>query len=76
MKLLKNLLAALLADILRDAYDCVNFLRMYSKQNLHLSSLNKLTDTITKGYLDSMDASGATSLRFQSDLNKSASFVT
>ena len=76
MKLLKNLLAALLADILRDAYDCVNFLRMYSKPNLHLSSRKKLTDTITKGYLDSMDASGATSLRFQSDFNKSASFVT
>ena len=76
MKLLKNLLAAVLADILRDAYDCVNFLRMYSKPNLHLSRRNKLTDTITKVYLNSMDASGATSLRFQSDFNKSASFVT
>ena len=75
MKLLKGLLAAVLADLLRDAYDWVNFLRMYSKPHLHLSRRNKLTDAIPKGYRDSMDASGATSLPFQSHVNKSAYFV-
>ena len=82
MKLLKSLMAAVLADLLRVAYDCVNLLkwsatiRMYAKPHLHLSRRNKLTDTIRKGYLDSMEASGAISLRFQSLFNKSASFVT
>ena len=39
---------------------------MYSKPHLHLSRRNKLTDTISKRYLDSMGAIGAISLRFQS----------
>ena len=76
MKLLKGLLAAVLADLLRDAYDCMNFLRMHSKPHLHLLRRNKLTDTIPKGYRDSVDASGAASLPFQSHFNKSASFAT
>ena len=51
-------------------------IRMYSKSHLHLSRRNKLTDTISKRYLDSMGAIGAISLRFQSHFNKSAFFLS
>ena len=47
---------------------------MYSKPHSHLSRRNKLTDTMSKRYLDSMGAIGAISLRFQSHFNKSAFF--